>query len=139
MRWNWSQIEPFYRDLETRELNSESITQWLTDWTSLAERVQESATRLHIRTTVDTTDEAGVKRFQAYLAEVIEPVQTASQALKQKLLASGLSVPGFEIALRNMRAEAELFREENVPLSTEEHKLSNEYDRIIGAQTVTWE
>jgi oligoendopeptidase F len=139
MSWTWPQIEPYFRDLETRELSGSSIAQWLQDWSALAELVQETATRFHIRTTVDTTDEEGVKRFQAYLADVIEPVQTASQSLKQRLLASGLSVPNFEIALRNMQAEADLFREANVPLSTEEQKLSNEYDRIIGAQTVTWE
>src|SRR5688500_3411633 len=102
MSWNWPQIEPYYRDLETRQLSGGSIAQWLQDWTALAERVQETTTRLHIQTTVDTADEEAVKRFQTYLAEVMEPVQTASQSLKQKLLASGLSVPDFEIALRNM-------------------------------------
>ncbi len=138
LAWNWSQMEPYYRDLEARELSSGTIAQWLADWTALMERIQETASRLHIRTTVDTTNEAGVKRFQTYLAEVIEPVQNASQVLRQKLLASGLSVPGFEIALRNMQAEAALFQDANVPLSTEEQKLGNEYDRVIGAQTVVW-
>ena len=46
---------------------------------------------------------------------------------------------GFEIPLRNLRAEAEIFRPENLPLLTEEMKLSAEYDQIIGAQTVDWE
>ncbi|MBL8157459.1 MAG: M3 family oligoendopeptidase, partial [Anaerolineae bacterium] len=46
---------------------------------------------------------------------------------------------GFEIALRNIQTDVNLFREENVPLFTEEQKLSNEHDRIIGAQTVIWE
>ena len=63
----------------------------------------------------------------------------AEQALKQKLLASGLEPEGFAIPLRNMRAEADLFREENLPLLAEENKLRTEYDKIIGAQTVTWE
>jgi len=139
MAWNWPQIEPYFRELEARELDDSAIAPWLADWTSLAERINETATRLHIRTTADTTDEAGVKRFQAYLADVIEPTQSASQMLRQKLLASGLSVPGFEIPLRNMRTDAELFREANLPLATEEQRLGNEYDRIIGAQTVTWE
>ena len=44
-----------------------------------------------------------------------------------------------EIPLLKMRSEAELFREANLPLFVEEHKLSMEYDKIIGAQTVQWE
>jgi oligoendopeptidase F len=38
-----------------------------------------------------------------------------------------------------MRAEADLFREKNIPLLTEEQKLSIEYDKIRGAQTVDWD
>ncbi len=41
--------------------------------------------------------------------------------------------------LLRMRTEEELFREENLPIMVEEHKLSMEYDKIIGAQTVQWE
>ncbi len=38
-----------------------------------------------------------------------------------------------------MRAEADLFRQENLPVQAEENKVKTEYDKIIGAQTVTWE
>ena len=63
----------------------------------------------------------------------------AEQRLKKKLLASGLEPDGFNIPLRNLRAEAELFRDQNLPLLAEEIKLSNEHDKIVGAQTVEWE
>ena len=35
--------------------------------------------------------------------------------------------------------EAAFFREANLPLLVEEHKLSNRYDQIVGAQTVEWD
>jgi oligoendopeptidase F len=38
-----------------------------------------------------------------------------------------------------MRATADLFRPENLPLLAEEQKLSTQYDTIFGAQTVEWE
>jgi oligoendopeptidase F len=38
-----------------------------------------------------------------------------------------------------MRVEAEIYRESNLPLLNEEKKLANEYDEVIGAQTVEWE
>ncbi len=138
MDWNWAKIEPYYTDLLTRELNTDTVAAWLADWSTLGKLIHECFTRLSIATTLNTTDEAAVQRYHTYLQQISEPAQTAEQRLKEKLLASGLNPVGFELPLRNMRAEAAIFREANVPLSTEENKLGTEYDRIIGAQTVQW-
>ncbi len=139
MNWGWSQIEPRYRELEARELTAATVGDWLADWSRLNDLISEAQARLFIATTLDTTDEAAVSRFHTYLEQVIEPVEQAEQNLREKLLASGLQPDGFAIPLRNMRAAAELFREANVPLFTQEQKFANEYDRIVGAQTVEWQ
>ncbi|MBI5667166.1 MAG: M3 family oligoendopeptidase [Chloroflexi bacterium] len=139
MNWDWPQIEPLYRDLETRELTAATVNDWLADWSRLSDFIGEAVARLHIATTVDTTDTAAQERFHTYLETVIEPVEQAEQKLREKLLATGLQPEGFAIPLRNMRAAAELFRDANVPLFTQEQKLSNEYDKIVAAQTVEWE
>jgi oligoendopeptidase F len=139
MDWKWAQIEPYYANLESRAIDAGNVNQWLADWSHLAELIGESQTRLWIATTLDTTDEAGIQRFHNFLREVWEPFQAAEQRLKQKLIDSGLEPKGFEISLRNIRSEAKLFREENVPLFTQEQELTNNYDKIIGAQTIQWE
>jgi oligoendopeptidase F len=137
--WSWSQFEPYFQDLITRHLDATSSTSWLADWTRLSELLNELRTRLYIGTTVDTTDKDAERRFFAYLDNIFQPMETANQKLKEKLLASGIQPQGFEIQLRDMRADAELFRAENLPLFAEDEKLGNEYDKIIGAQTVQWE
>jgi len=137
--WNWAQIEPYFQELEARPLTEANVIDWLTDWSKLNNLIGEVYQRLYVGTTVDTTDEATRDRFHTYLETVIQPVSIASQRLKEKLLASGLEPKGFAISLRNMRTETELFREENVPLFTQESKLDNEFAEIIGAQTVQWE
>ncbi len=137
--WKWDQIEPYFKELESRDLNDANVAQWLKDWTHLDHLINEARTRLYVATTVDTTDEAGVQRFHAYLKDVMEAAQSADQKLKEKFLAANLQPVGMEIPLRDMRSEAELFRQENIPLGTEEEKLGTEYDKIIGAQTVMWE
>jgi len=38
-----------------------------------------------------------------------------------------------------LRSEAAIFHPDNLPLLSQEMKLSAEYDKIIGAQTVMWE
>jgi oligoendopeptidase F len=41
--------------------------------------------------------------------------------------------------LRNLRAEAELFREANLPLILQGRKVGQQYNKIVGAQSVTWQ
>ncbi len=134
--WDWPRIAPYFDELTARPLDAASVAAWLTDWTTLAALIEEARSRLEVATTVDTTDKPAEERFMAYLEQVIEPYTAAENALKQKLLRSGLTVPGFEIPLRGLRAEAALFREANLPLETESRRLSSDYARVIGAQTV---
>ena len=137
MRWSWAQIEPFYRDLENRPVEASTAAAWLADWTRLEARVYETYQRLYVAITVNTVDMDAQQRYRTFLDDVYPHTQAAGQRLKEKLLASGLEFPGMEIPLRNMRAEVEIFRSENLPLLAQEMKLSSEYDRIVGAQTVT--
>ena len=79
------------------------------------------------------------KQFDKFLDEVQPATKAADQKVKEKLLASGLRPKGFEVALKMMQTEAEIFRAENLPLLAEEQKLANEYDKIMGATTVMWD
>ncbi len=79
------------------------------------------------------------ERMNKFLDGIFPNVMAAEQKLKEKLLASRLEPKGFEIPLRNMRAEADLFRASNLPLLAEQQKLAIQYDKIFGAQTVQWE
>ena len=135
----WNDYEPYFRELEGRELNEETMEAWLADWSTLAATVDEHYWRLYIGTTVDTADKDVEDRFNRYIDEIQPSAKTAEQRLKDKLLASGLSPEGFETAMRVMRAEAEIFTEENLPLLAEEQKLVTEYFKLRGAISVLWE
>lgn len=137
--WDWERIEPCFEHLACRHITPQNVDSFLLDWTRLASLVIETGERLQVATTLDTTDEAAETRLNHYLDTVMEPFASQSQRLKQHLLASGLMPAGFEMPLKQIRTDAELFREENVPLETEEQKLGNEYDRVVGAQTVEWD
>lgn len=139
MDWDWAKIEPYINELISRDLNADNINQWLTDWTQISELLSECFSRLQVASTVDTTDEAVSKQLNDYLDNIYPKAQEANQKIQQKLLDSGLKPNNFEIPLRNMKAEVELFREENLPLQTQSHKLGQEYDRITGAQSVEWD
>lgn len=137
--WSWTKIEPFFRELEARAISAQNVNTWLADWTQLNDLLDETHTRLYVATSVDTTDKAAEERLHKFLDDIEPKAQAASQKLKQKLLESKLEPKDFAIPLRNIRAEAALFRDKNLPLLTQEEKLSLEYDKIVGAQTVEWQ
>jgi oligoendopeptidase F len=139
MGWTWRQYEPYFHDLEARQLNAEHVGLWLADWSRLWELLDEARTRLSVASTQDTTDKAAEQAYLTFLQDITEPSEAAHQKLKEKLLASGLQPDGFDIPLRNMRAEAEIFREANLPLLTQEQKLGNEYSRTMSTQTIQWD
>jgi oligoendopeptidase F len=137
--WSWAEFEPYYADLIQRQISAETVTEFLADWTRLSEVIEETFSRLHVATTVNTADQQAEQRYHTFLDEVYPPSEDADQKLKHKILDLGAGPDGFEIPMRKMRAEAEIYRQENLPLQIQEHKLSMEYDKIVGAQTVEWQ
>ena len=105
----WQDYKPYYNDLEARMLDASTIDAWLDDWSALAACVDEQFTRLQVATSQHTADEELQGQFDRFLDEVQPAVKTADQKVKEKLLGSGLHPQGFEIPLKKMAAEAEIF------------------------------
>ena len=139
LTWNWSRLEPAFDELENEKLDAKNIEAWLLRWTQVSELADELYNRLYVSTTVNTADAGAQQRLETFMEETFPKWRTADQKLKEKLIKSGLKADGMDIPLRNMRAETAIFREENLPLLAREEKLNTEHDRVMGAQTVTWE
>ena len=137
--WEWPRFKSYYDELAARKLGPDTLAEWMSDWTAIAALVSEAGNRLKVALDLHSDNEVMEARFTDFLEAVAEPAQTAEQELKKKLLASGLEPAGFEIPLRNMRAEAALYREDNLPLFTEHEKTALEYDKVVGARSVSWE
>ncbi len=137
--WTWAQIAPFYDDLVARPLTADSVAQWLGDWTKIAALIDEVSTRFMIATTVNTADEESERRYKIFLDEIVPQAMAAEQKVKQKLIESGLQPRGFELPLKKLKTEADLYHESNLPLLSELRKLSLEYDKISGARIVQWD
>jgi oligoendopeptidase F len=132
-------MAPRYQEIEAMPLEANSGSAFLGAWSDLSSRISEIGARLKLASDQNTADEHVAERYRVFVEEIAPNVQEAEQRLKEKLLASGVVLPGMEIPLRTMRVEAELFREENLPLITEEKLAAEEYFKISGAQTVEWD
>lgn len=138
-RLSWAEIEPWYQELAATPLAPETLQPWLEQWSDLSSLVDETLMRFEIATTQNTEDTEVAQRKQRFLEDVNIRIQTADQQLKEQLLASHLEPAGFDIPLQNMRAEAAIYREANLPLLAEDKVLSDAYMEIGGAQMVSWE
>ncbi len=135
---HWETFAPYFDELQERELNNSTVREWLEDWSRLLRLYSEAGAMIYIQKSLDTADIEKEQTFLDFVNNVDPQARVADQALKERLLK--LDVPGEDMALvlRNMRNDAELFRESNIPLLTELAKLENEYDKITGGLKIDW-
>lgn len=136
--WDWERIEPYYARLREIELNAQNVNAWLADWSQVSALVDEAYQRLSVALNQNTADAASEARYTRFSEDIYPPYQAAEQMLKEKLLASGLTPDNFAIPLRSIRAEAALFRQENLPLFTQEQQLEKEFDKLLGGESIEW-
>ncbi len=142
---NWSQLAPLFDKLEARAAKAGSLAefeQWLLAWGELSAALDEESSKRYIAMSCHT-DNAEAK--QAYLdyVEKIEPELKPRQfKLSQIYLAhpcrTQLPKARYEVFDRDTAVHVELFRQENVPLETEEAKVGQQYQELSGSLTVTF-
>ncbi len=140
----WEAIKPFLDNLEIREIKSLSdLKKWFGDRSELEAVLSEDIAWRYIKMTCDTIDEKLKDSFNYFVAEIEPEIAPYSDKLNKKVLASpfldDLSSPGFDILIRNMKNEVEIFREANIPVKAELGQKSHEYGAISAAMSVKWE
>ncbi len=139
IKLDWTGIEPFYQDLQNLEITQKSLDAWMDDWSELRKLVDERYARLSLAIELDTADEKAEKKYLDFIENVYPATQAADQKLKEKILATGWIPEGMALSLKKMQTEADLFCDQNLPLMTQESKLSTQYSKILGSQTVDYE
>ncbi|MEJ2748401.1 MAG: M3 family metallopeptidase, partial [Anaerolineae bacterium] len=94
---------------------------------------------IYVEKSLDTADPDKEQAFLDFVNEVEPKARVADQALKERLLALDIADDDMALVLRNMRNEADLFREANVPLQAKLAKLENDYDKITGSLKTDWQ
>ena len=142
---DWPQIAPLFNQLEVRAAQAITVAElerWLIDWSELCAALDEEASRRYITMTCHT-DNADAEKSYLHFVENVEPQLKPRQfALEKTYVAhpqfSQLPKARYEVFNRDVKNHVELFRPENVALETEEAKLAQQYQKLIGAQTVTF-
>jgi oligoendopeptidase F len=137
----WETLEPFYKELLDRPINSvEELEKWLHNKSELEAALEEDFAWRYIRMTCDTTSEELLQKFQYFATEIEPKIAPFSNDLNKKLVASKyvdqLDSEKYFVFLRAVKKALELFREENIPVQTEIQVEQQKYQSTTGAMSV---
>jgi oligoendopeptidase F len=129
-------VARLYEQLEERDVTAGGALEALIlDWDELTAFLSEARVAAYIDLTCDTRNPEFHRHYAALVETLVPLMEERGFRLKRKVLESPATgrLPGeYALYLRDLRAEADLFRGENVPLLTEELRLGQEFEVIAG-------
>ena len=139
----WPQLAPLFDRLENLAAGCSTAAElegWLLKWSELTAALDEEASKRHIAMSCHTENAEAEKAF-LHFVENIEPQLKPRQFALAKIYIAHpqrekLPRQRFQVFDRDTKNSVELFRPENVPLETEEAKLSQQYQKLSGSLTV---
>jgi oligoendopeptidase F len=140
---NWAEIEPLFDELEARLKKvtcGKDLEDWLLAWSELSAALDEESSKRYIAMTCHTNSPEAEKAYLEFLEKIEPPLKPRQFKLEELYLAhlkrAELPAKRYEVFDKHTGVHVELFREENVPLETEEAKLSQQYQKLSGSLTV---
>jgi oligoendopeptidase F len=138
---NWESLEPFFKELDQRVIQSlTDLEQWLKDTSELEAAISEDACWRQIRMTCDTENKDLEEAFTFFMMEIQPKFQPYSDQLNRKLVdcpfTNQLDKSKYFTFLRNVKKHIELFREENIPLNAELNVMQQQFGVIAGKMTI---
>jgi oligoendopeptidase F len=140
---DWAQIAPQFDRLESQVGACQTVPdleRWICDWGELCAALDEEGAKRYIAMTCHT-DNAEAEKAYLHFVEHIDPQIKPRQFQLARLYAAHPLRPKlprkqYEVLDRDLQVTVELFRDENVPLETEETKLGQQYQKLAGSLTV---
>jgi oligoendopeptidase F len=129
-------LSTLFDTLDARGVSThQALQDFILDWEEVGAVVNEAYARAYVDMSGDTSNPDYEARYLKIIEDVLPVYEQRNFAIKQKVMASpalGELGSEYDVLLRNLRSEVGLFREENIPLATEDLKLGQEYEKIAG-------
>jgi oligoendopeptidase F len=138
---DWNSLEPYFRELEDRPLDTRAaLEKWLLDMSELEAVLSEDISWRQIKMTCDTENKSLEEAFNYFCLEIQPKIQPYADRLNRRLIENPhtqeLDPRDYFSYLRSVRKRIELFRESNIPLFAESSVLGQHYGMISGKMTV---
>lgn len=142
---HWSQIAPLFDQLDARAPQCQKVAeleQWILDQGELAAALDQEGSQRYIAMTCHTDSPEAEKAYLQFVEQIEPELKPRQFKLAQLYLAHPLrrqlDPRRYEVFDRDTILRVELFREENIPLETEESKLAQQFQKLSGSLTVTF-
>lgn len=137
---NWDEVERYTTELLNRKIScSKCIEGIIRDASELSEHISEKGALLYIDMTCDTENENKKSLFLDFVENVRPKLSEFSDSLNRRIVGHEAvkdMSPRYDLMIRSMRNDVEIFRRENIPLGVEQTKLVTEAQTINGAMSV---
>jgi oligoendopeptidase F len=138
----WEQIDPWYQKLTDEPIDSAAdLERWVMAAGELNAAVGQEGVKRYIAMTCQTDDPEREAAYLAFVRDIEPKLKPIHNGIRGRYLDSPhrSTLPRdryfvFDRAQENRRA---LFREANIPRETELAELEQQYQKILGAMTVT--
>jgi len=133
-----------YEKLEKDDINSsKDLGQWLLKRSELDAALSQAGSILYIRMTCQTDDPKIAEAYTNFVQNIAPAVEPINDRLNHKYVSASKQYPldavRYQVYDRSIKTNIELFVEKNVALQTKVALLSQEYQTVCGAMTVTFE
>lgn len=142
----WDGISKLFDRLEEEAATCHSTAdfeRWLMNWSELTAAVGEEDSRRYIAMTCHTDDEEAEAAFLRFVENIIPKMKPRIFQLSKIYLGherrKELATERYAVMDREIELAVSLFREENVPLETEDTKLGQQYQKLAGSLTVEFQ
>ncbi len=143
---DWMQVEPHFSRLEQEADACKSVAElerWILDWGELSAALDEESSRRYIAMSCHTDDPDAEKAYLHFVEHIDPQTKPRQFALARQYvhhpLRPELPTDRYAVFDRDMALQVELFRPENVALETEEAKLGQQYQKLMGGLTVQFQ
>ncbi len=139
----WDQIEPWYQQLLERSIDSpQDLELWLQHAGELNAVVSQEGVKRYIAMTCQTDDAERETAYLTWVREIEPKLKPIQNQIRSRYLESphraALPPERYHVFDRAQTNRRDLFREANIARETALAELEQQYQKLIGAMTVTF-
>jgi oligoendopeptidase F len=138
----WEALKPYFDSLLDRQINSAiELKQWLKDRSELESILSENMGWRYIKMTCFTENEEYRNAYQYFVEHIQPQMAPVADKLNKKCFDNPhidelSALEGYDLLVRNLKKEIEIFEEKNIPLFTAIATDTQRYAQLSGAMTV---
>ncbi len=140
----WEAAQQYYEELLARPINTPAeFEKWMLDFSELDSVFDEEGTARQIASTQATNDPEREQAFLDFIQNIQPHVQPWHFKLREKFIECmdrfDLPKKRWEVLDRKMRTINAIYREENIPLEVENAELGQQFQKVTGTMSVTYQ